>query len=225
MQDDRVPLGQTDYLELTSRSTYNTFGAGGGRGQSDYKAVDMDMSGERGTYFRDGRRKIDFVLVYEDTDDESKADAKHLQFREKFLNNLKRSNVEMEEEVAEDKKTKVHFIKCHCPFEVLKYYAEELSFKGPLELRNTVKINWSERMFQKFHLPNPFQEKDGVPNQPPDYFTATFEGDKFHKFIGSDKPETYFTDTERTRVCYEILETAPYGRRQRGEIGNLLPCF
>ena len=41
------------------------------------------------------------MLVYEDTDDESKADAKHLQFREKFLNNLKRSNVEMEE-VMED---------------------------------------------------------------------------------------------------------------------------
>lgn len=42
----------------------------------------------------------------------------------------------------------------------------------------------------------------------------------FYRFIGSEKPETYFTDTERTRVCYEILETAPYGRRQKGEIGE-----
>lgn len=40
------------------------------------------------------------------------------------------------------------------------------------------------------------------------------------RFIGSENPETYFTDTERTRVCYEILETAPYGRRQNGEIGR-----
>ena len=40
------------------------------------------------------------------------------------------------------------------------------------------------------------------------------------RFIGSENPETYFTDTERTRVCYEILETAPYGKRQKGEIGE-----
>lgn len=42
----------------------------------------------------------------------------------------------------------------------------------------------------------------------------------FFRFIGSDNPETYFTDTERTRVCYEILETASYGKRQNGEIGR-----
>lgn len=42
------------------------------------------------------------------------------------------------------------------------------------------------------------------------------------RFIGSEDPETYFTDTERTRVCYEILETAPYGKRQKGEIGKCI---
>ena len=46
----------------------------------------------------------------------------------------------------------------------------------------------------------------------------------FDSFIGSENPETYFTDTERTRVCYEILETAPYGRRQKGEIGRFSNC-
>ncbi|XP_057304531.1 anoctamin-7-like isoform X4 [Hydractinia symbiolongicarpus] len=200
--------------EMSSRG-YNTFGEGGSG--EEYKSIDdEDMSGERGTYFRDGKRKIDFVLVFAEEEDKQ-PDAKHLQFREKFLNNLKRSNVEMEEELADDKSTKVHFIKCHCPFEVLKYYAEELSFKAPLERRKTDKVNWSERMLNKFHLPNPFYEV--IPNHPPDYFTATFQGDKFHLFIGSENPETYFTDTERTRVCYEILETAPYGRRQKGEIG------
>lgn len=37
-------------------------------------------------------------------------------------------------ETVDDKSGKVHFIKCHCPFEVLRYYAEELSFKAPLEV-------------------------------------------------------------------------------------------
>ena len=40
------------------------------------------------------------------------------------------------QETAEDKNNKLFFIKCHCPFEVLKYYAEDLSFKAPLEVRN-----------------------------------------------------------------------------------------
>ncbi len=38
------------------------------------------------------------------------------------------------QEVTEDKATKVHFIKCHCPFDVLKFYAEEMSFRAPLEV-------------------------------------------------------------------------------------------
>ncbi|XP_066936321.1 anoctamin-7-like isoform X2 [Clytia hemisphaerica] len=200
-------------IEMSNRG-YNTFGEGG---PGDYKNVeDEDMSGIRGTYFRDGRRKIDYVLVY--TEEEGKqVDPKHLSFRERFLGNLKKSKIETEEETSDDKGTKVTFVKCHCPFPVLKYYAEELSFKAPLERRKTDKVNWSERMLAKFHLPNPFFE--GVPNPPPDYFTCTFQADKFHLFIGSEKPETYFTDTERTRVCYEILETAPYGKRQKGEIG------
>ena len=42
----------------------------------------------------------------------------------------------------------------------------------------------------------------------------------FFRFIGSDNLDTYFTDTQRTRVAYEILETAPYGKRQKGEIGR-----
>lgn len=36
------------------------------------------------------------MLVFAEEEDKQ-PDAKHLQFREKFLNNLKRSNVEMEE--------------------------------------------------------------------------------------------------------------------------------
>jgi len=35
-----------------------------------------------------------------------------------------------------DKGTKVNFIKCYCPFDVLTHYAEELSFKAPLEVFN-----------------------------------------------------------------------------------------
>eukprot|EP00794_Sanderia_malayensis_P016506 gene16505-18151_t len=204
--------------ELTNRG-YNTFESNANGG---YKPGDEeDMTGERGCYFRDGKRKIDFVLVY--TEDHQKpTEQKHIDYREKFLSNLRKSHMEMEVEVTEDKTRKVNFIKCHCPFEVLKFYAEEMSFRAPLELRSTVKVNWTERILAKFHLPNPFKEE--VPNAPPDFFTTTFRGDKMDKFIGSDNHDTYFTDTQRSRVAYEILETAPYGKRTRGEIGVARLC-
>ncbi|XP_065655307.1 anoctamin-7 isoform X3 [Hydra vulgaris] len=180
------------------------------------EVYDEDMSGERGTYFRDGERKIDFVLVYIE-EKNAIYEAKLIGFRDRFLSNLKKSSIEMEEEKCDDKENILHFIKCHCPLKVLKYYAEELSFKAPLALRQRKKTNWSERMLAKFGLPNLFYEK--IPLTPPDYFTASFQADKFHLFIGSENPNTFFTDTERTYICYEILESTPYGSRQKGEIG------
>ena len=37
-------------------------------------------------------------------------------------------------EVTQEKKSKVHFIKVHAPWEVLLFYAEEMSFRAPLEV-------------------------------------------------------------------------------------------
>ena len=41
----------------------------------------------------------------------------------------------------------------------------------------------------------------------------------FHRFLGSDNHDTYFENRDRHRVIYEILATAPYGKRKRAEIG------
>ena len=40
-----------------------------------------------------------------------------------------------------------------------------------------------------------------------------------HRFLGSNNHETYFTATQRSRVVWEILTTAVYGKRKRAEIG------
>ena len=39
------------------------------------------------------------------------------------------------------------------------------------------------------------------------------------RFLGSDDQDTYFTNKDRSRVVYEILSTASYGKRKRAEIG------
>ncbi|KAK3715467.1 hypothetical protein QZH41_006501 [Actinostola sp. cb2023] len=185
--DARIDLNEgydenQEDFEAKEMASYNTFDPQYNATYNDamYKVVDdEDMSGERGCFFRDGKRHIDYILVYEE--DGKEEDPQVLEYRRKFLENLEKSQLEFE------------------------------------EIRASKKINWSERMLEKFRLPNLFKEE--VPNPPPDYFTCTFQANKLNKFIGSDNPDTYFTDVERVRVVYEILETAPYGKRQRGEIG------
>ncbi len=85
---------------------------------------------------------------------------RHAEFRQTFLENLAKSQIEFEEviktswnnictwscpisnilffsypkDVTQDRKTKVHFVKLHVPWEVLLFYAEELSFRAPLEV-------------------------------------------------------------------------------------------
>ena len=41
----------------------------------------------------------------------------------------------------------------------------------------------------------------------------------FPRFLGSDDPDTYFANKDRSRIVYEILSTATYGKRKRAEIG------
>ena len=39
------------------------------------------------------------------------------------------------------------------------------------------------------------------------------------RFLGSDNKATFFTNTDRTRVVNEILQSSTYGKRRRAEIG------
>ena len=41
----------------------------------------------------------------------------------------------------------------------------------------------------------------------------------FCRFLGSDDHRTYFSSTQRSRIIHEILSTAPYGKKKKGEIG------
>ena len=51
-----------------------------------------------------------------------------------YLALKKKNYILNRQEVTQDKKVKLHFIKCHAPWEVLLFYAEELNFRAPLEV-------------------------------------------------------------------------------------------
>ncbi|XP_006810942.2 anoctamin-7-like, partial [Neolamprologus brichardi] len=60
---------------------------------------------------------------------------------------------------------------------------------------------------------------ESVPNRPLDYYTCAFRKSKMSRFLGWEDHDTYFTNTQRHRVVYEILARTAYGKRKKAEVG------
>uniref|UniRef100_A0A1A7WND2 Anoctamin n=1 Tax=Iconisemion striatum TaxID=60296 RepID=A0A1A7WND2_9TELE len=217
-------------------------------GGDDPVAVDNNSRSKQtvlqlGNYFRDGKTKIDFVLVWEIRsrkkrrgkgkneancrEEESvppqegsrseRRKAQLAQWREKFVQNLEAAGLLMEkEETANEKKT-IHFLKISAPWDVLVYYAEELCLRAPLQAQPHQNLNTSAMVLKRLCIPNAMMES--VPNRPLDYYTCAFRKSKMNRFLGSGDHETYFSNTQRHRIVYEILAQTVYGKRKRAEVG------
>uniref|UniRef100_A0A8C1BTD0 Anoctamin n=1 Tax=Cyprinus carpio carpio TaxID=630221 RepID=A0A8C1BTD0_CYPCA len=103
------------------------------------------------------------------------------------------------------------------PWNVLCYYAEEISLRVPLQVVTTPISNWSEKILEKLHIPNIMAQD--VPNLPPDYYTCQFHTNKLERFLGHENKDTFFKTTQRHQILYEILARTPYGSLKRGEVG------
>ncbi|XP_065277392.1 anoctamin-7-like [Emys orbicularis] len=194
----------------------------------------------RGNYFRDGQTKIDFVLVWEEKrrppkkrrgklashegsreaapearDDRPRGHHEH--WKRKFLNNLRNAGLLMEKEETLSERKTIHYLKLSAPWDVLVYYAEELCMRAPLQAQPNPDRNSSAEVLQWLCIPNALQQH--VPNKPADYYTCAFRRSKLDKFLGSDSRDSYFSNTQRHRIVYEILARTVYGKRKRAEIG------
>ncbi|KAL7976188.1 hypothetical protein Chor_008285 [Crotalus horridus] len=196
----------------------------------------------RGNYFRDGKTKIDFVLVWEEkacpskkrrgkqlhrqgeaaagTRDGSGGDhryGRHERWKRKFLKNLRNTGLLMEKEVTQSEHKSIHYLKLSTPWEVLVYYAEELCMRAPLQAHPNPDRNSSDDLLRKLRIPNLMDQR--VPNKPVDYYTCAFRKSKLDRFLGSDLHDSYFNNTQRHRIVYEILARTIYGKRKHAEIG------
>ncbi|XP_055954803.1 anoctamin-4-like [Patella vulgata] len=169
-------------------------------------------------YFRDGVKRIDFVLAYNDTDADKKVNRRNL-----FEENLKKEGVELEyEERHRNKKDKLRFVKIHCPWEVLISYAEVMSMKMPLamnDLDEETTSCWSK-------CPTPFDLDEEYLPPVPDYFTAAFSRNRLDKFIVDNK-ETFFSSAQRGLIAYQVLSRCTYEeasdkRKRKFGIKNLI---
>ncbi|KAK1161824.1 anoctamin-5-like isoform X3 [Acipenser oxyrinchus oxyrinchus] len=159
-------------------------------------------------FFRDGIRRIDFVLSY--VDDPTKDGEKKAERRKEFEINLQKAGLELETEGKnESDDGKTYFLKIHSPWDVLATYAEVLKIKVPFKESDIpsdseTPLSW---LFKPFKLP------PDVMYPEPDYFTSPFEKNKSGFFLIDDK-DTIFPPSTRNRIVYYILSRCPYATEE-----------
>lgn len=101
-------------------------------------------------------------------------------------------------------------------FFLKKFVVLRLIFKA---INNyTYSFTFVDRILRFLHLsPNPFLSEE--PKKYFDLFTSVFEISKQDRFMGNDRFPVHFTNTQRSFAVHEILQTTPFGRTDKGEIG------
>ncbi|NXD16351.1 ANO5 protein, partial [Nothocercus nigrocapillus] len=170
--------------------------------------IDKRHESKDSIFFRDGVRRIDFVLSY--VDDLNKEWEKKLERRKEFESNLQKAGLELEtEDKKESEDGKIYFVKIHAPWEVLITYAEVLNIKVPIrenDIPSRVE-NPLDCVLTPFRLP------ERVMHPEPDYFTAPFSKDKQELYLINDE-STFFSPSMRNRIVYYILTRCPYGTEE-----------
>ncbi|XP_029904048.1 anoctamin-5b isoform X2 [Myripristis murdjan] len=158
-------------------------------------------------FFRDGVRRIDFVLSYVDDKDGEKKQER----RREFEANLEKAGLELEtEDKSESDDGKTYFLKIHAPWEVLATYADVLKIKVPFKASDIphsqdVPLEW---------ISKPFRLPEHIMHPEPDYFTSPFDKGKIDFFLINDK-DTFFPPSTRNRIVYYILARCPYFKEDR----------
>lgn len=119
---------------------------------NDENSNELQKENSNLIYFNDGRRRIDYVLVYDQGIKESlnnssavsrrrRTIAEKVQFRQFFQENLRRDGLHLEEDIlshaSADNREVTVFVKVHGTWPALCRQAEILKMKMPLRLRDT----------------------------------------------------------------------------------------
>lgn len=93
--------------------------------------------------FRDGRRKIDMVLSYEEENEGvmTEQESKRREYRKIFLENLVKEGLELElEDKSQTYDEKTFFVKIHMPWRTETRYTEVLNLKLPVKRFITISV-------------------------------------------------------------------------------------
>lgn len=145
-------------------------------------------------------------------------EAEKVNKRLQFEANLKELGLELEH--VEGKYCKrIHFVLVHAPFFLLVKQAESLCLKMPV-LKSDVKGRTTlegilDKLIKKFRFLT-FDERTNERLKEPNYFTAPFVAAYLECYVGHENPDTFFVDSERSRLVHDLLIRARYSTHEAG---------
>ncbi|XP_060931935.1 anoctamin-5 [Limanda limanda] len=207
--DSLIEMSPTDSFNDDINGYSQHASSSTGSFQQGQSAIDKQQHSKDSVFFRDGRRRIDFVLSYvDDKDGERKQERRRV-----YEANLAKVGLELEtEDKSESEDGKTYFVKIHAPWEVLTTYADVLKIKVPFKV-NDIPVNTEMPMNW---LSTPFRLPETIMHPEPDFFTAPFDKSKSDFFLIDDK-ETFFPPSNRNRIVYYILSRCSYLREECGD--------
>ncbi|XP_015836241.1 anoctamin-4 isoform X2 [Tribolium castaneum] len=203
-----------------------------------------DVLDPESLYFRDGRRKIDMVLVYEEEElgVMTEAEARRRDHRRVFQENLVKEGLELElehKDISFDGKT--WFLKIHLPWKTKTRYAAVMGMKLPIKRFITISVKaWDDEKNQNkketfwAKLQRKFSEftqynTDLIPEEP-SFYEATKGADREEQFVVKDRVTSY-SSAQRSLIVMQILlrvkfdETDKVGIRRLLNDNTYLACF
>ncbi|XP_066253973.1 anoctamin-5 isoform X2 [Euwallacea similis] len=160
-------------------------------------------------FFNDGKRSIDFVLVW-DSSSEDACSLSAQEMRRIFEKNLIQEGLELEYEPVENHK--LYFIKIHAPREVLRRYSEILKLRMPMKeipaLRQVSRrtnflleeVNDRWKKIKEWI----FVDKEKIPEKAEQRFTAIYSRDR--EYLFDTESSCFFTPAIHSRIIQFILD-------------------
>ncbi|XP_016965110.1 anoctamin-4 [Drosophila biarmipes] len=219
----------------------------GGESGDERRVSKQDREGldPESLMFRDGRRKVDMVLAWEEEDlgVMTEAEAKRRDNRRCFMENLIKEGLEVElEDKSQSFNEKTFFLKIHLPWRLETRLAEVMNLKLPVKrfITISVKPSWDEenvvlrnvqywkdvwqRLTKKIQLDQTLLEGETT------FKAATANGNPEEQFIVKDRA-TAFTSAQRSLMVMQVLIRTPFDESDRSGIrrlmndGTYLGCF
>ncbi|KAM4572668.1 anoctamin-5 isoform 5-T5 [Odontesthes bonariensis] len=200
--DSLIEMSPSDSFNDDLNGYHQHASSSTGSFQQGQSGIDKQQHSKDSVYFRDGVRRIDFVLSYvDDKDGERKQERRRV-----YEDNLVKVGLELEtEDKSESEDGKTYFVKIHAPWEVLATYADVLKIKVPFKA-NDIPDNSEMPMSWLY---TPFRLPEHIMHPEPDYFTAPFDKSKSDFFL-IDNRETFFPPSTRNRIVFYILSRCSY---------------
>ncbi|KAM4734716.1 anoctamin-3 isoform 4-T4 [Anableps anableps] len=183
------------------------------------------QSNASGLLFRDGKKRIDYILVY-------KKSSPQVEKRCTFEKNLRAEGLMLEKEPSLTNND-IMFVKVHATWDTLCKYAEQMNIRMPFR-KKCYFTDWKSKTLGRFHLRcqqikswlprNPMKlDKEALPDlEETDCYTAPFSRARMHHFTINNR-ETFFSNSTRSRIVHHVLQRTKYedGKSKMG-INRLL---